>query len=131
MTETLNVGYIGLGNIGKPSARHLIGDRYRAHVYDVVTEAVEELAVEGAVGCASVAELAGVCMHIGVCVRDEPQVEVRGAKYFVHHGWTRSRLEPRLQAADFEILHTYGTVADVPYDEEESPDLVVLAVKQR
>ena len=75
MTETLNVGYIGLGNIGKPSARHLIGDRYRAHVYDVVTEAVEELAAEGAVACASVAELAGLCTHIGVCVRDEPQVE--------------------------------------------------------
>lgn len=75
MSTTTNVGYIGLGNIGKPSALRLIGDTFTAHVYDVFAPAVEELVAAGAVGCASVAELASRCQHIGVCVRDDAQVE--------------------------------------------------------
>lgn len=75
MAEKINVGYIGLGNIGKPSAKHLICDRYNAHVYDVYQAAVEELQALGAIGCNSVAELARKCIHIGICVRDDEQVE--------------------------------------------------------
>jgi 3-hydroxyisobutyrate dehydrogenase len=70
-----NVGYIGLGNIGKPSARRLICEAFQAHVFDVYQPAVDELVAEGAVGCASVAELARACAHIGICVRDDAQVE--------------------------------------------------------
>ena len=73
MSTAINVGYIGLGNIGKPSAQRLIGDAYKAHVYDVFAPAVEELVAAGAVGCASVAELASACRHIGICVRDDAQ----------------------------------------------------------
>ncbi|MCZ6830319.1 MAG: NAD(P)-dependent oxidoreductase [Gammaproteobacteria bacterium] len=75
MAEKINVGYIGLGNIGKPSARHLIGDSYQAHVYDVYQPAVDELVELGAHGCASPAELARACVQIGICVRDDSQVE--------------------------------------------------------
>lgn len=73
--DTLNVGYVGLGNIGKPCAVRLITEPFRAHVYDVYQPVVEELVEKGAVGCTSVADLAGKCMHIGVCVRDDQQVE--------------------------------------------------------
>lgn len=75
MSELKNVGYIGLGNIGKPSARHLIGGAYKAHVYDVFAEPVAELVAAGATGCETVAELAQACEQIGICVRDEAQVE--------------------------------------------------------
>jgi 3-hydroxyisobutyrate dehydrogenase len=75
MSAKTNVGYIGLGNIGKPSAQHLICDAFNAHVYDVYTPAVEEMVAAGAVGCTSVAELAKTCSHIGICVRDDAQVE--------------------------------------------------------
>lgn len=75
MSELQNVGYIGLGNIGKPSARHLIGKSWRAHVYDVYRPAVDEMAALGAVACATVTELARACSHIGICVRDAGQVE--------------------------------------------------------
>jgi 3-hydroxyisobutyrate dehydrogenase len=75
MTAKTNVGYIGLGNIGKPSAQRLIGDIFNAHVFDVYSPAVEELVAAGATGCATVAELAKSCSHIGVCVRDDAQVE--------------------------------------------------------
>lgn len=75
MADRKNVGYIGLGNIGKPSAEHLICDAFSAHVYDVYQPAVDELVALGAVGCASVAELATKCEYIGICVRDDAQVE--------------------------------------------------------
>lgn len=70
-----NVGYIGLGNIGKPCAQRMIGDTFAAHVFDVYEPAVAELVALGAVGCRSVAELASACEHIGICVRDDAQVE--------------------------------------------------------
>ncbi|MDG2272519.1 MAG: NAD(P)-dependent oxidoreductase [Halioglobus sp.] len=71
----INVGYIGLGNIGKPCAQRLICDAYSAHVYDVYASAMEELVAQGATGCASVAALASACVHIGICVRDDDQVQ--------------------------------------------------------
>jgi 3-hydroxyisobutyrate dehydrogenase len=71
----MNVGYIGLGNIGKPCAQRLITGEFTAHVFDLYQPAVDELAAAGAVACASVAELAGACEHIGICVRDDAQVE--------------------------------------------------------
>ncbi|MCB1706045.1 MAG: NAD(P)-dependent oxidoreductase [Halioglobus sp.] len=75
MTAKANVGYIGLGNIGKPSAERLITDQLAVHVFDVFQPAVDELVEKGATGCQSVAELAGKCVHIGICVRDDQQVE--------------------------------------------------------
>lgn len=70
-----NVGYIGLGNIGKPSALRLISEPFKVHVYDVFQPAVDELVDAGAHSCTSVAELASACDHIGICVRDDAQVE--------------------------------------------------------
>jgi len=75
MNSVLRVGYIGLGNIGKPSARHLVRDGFQAHVYDVMPAPVEEMVALGATGHENVASLAAHCRHIGVCVRDNEQVE--------------------------------------------------------
>ncbi len=75
MSAKRNVGYIGLGNIGKPSAERLIVDSFNAYVFDVFQPAVDELVEKGAIACGSVAELAAQCDHIGICVRDDAQVE--------------------------------------------------------
>lgn len=75
MAAKRNVGYIGLGNIGKPSAMHLVCDDFNVFVYDVYQPSVDELVEAGATGCASVAKLASACDHIGICVRDDAQVE--------------------------------------------------------
>lgn len=75
MTAKINVGYVGLGNIGKPSAERLISDDIEAYVFDIYQPAVAELEQKGAKGCPSVAELARKCAHIGICVRDDQQVE--------------------------------------------------------
>ena len=73
--KKIHVGYIGLGNIGKPSARRLINGKFSVHVFDLYRPAVDELVELGAVGCTGVPELAGTCSHIGICVRDDAQVE--------------------------------------------------------
>lgn len=101
----INVGYVGLGNIGKPSAMRLIGEQFNAHVYDVYPPAVQELVDAGAVGCDTVAELARACVHIGICVRDDAQVEAllfgdggilanaaAGTRVAVHSTVTQARL---------------------------------------
>ena len=75
MSDCMDVGYIGLGNIGKPAARHLIRDGFRVHVFDLYEPAVRELEAVGALAHDSVATLAGACTHIGICVRDDAQVE--------------------------------------------------------
>ena len=73
--KTINVGFIGLGNIGKPIASNLIGAEFELHVYDVSADAVTQLEQLGAVACSSVAALASASSHIGICVRDDAQVE--------------------------------------------------------
>lgn len=105
MSEKKNVGYIGLGNIGKPCAQRLIGEQFNAHVFDVFDDAMTPLVEAGAIGCASVVELAERCLHIGVCVRDDAQVEellygdegifanaARGTLVAIHSTVTQSNL---------------------------------------
>ena len=70
-----NVGFIGLGDIGKPMATRLISEAFKLHVYDLLQPVVDELVEQGAEACQSVAEVAAQCMHIGICVRDDRQVE--------------------------------------------------------
>jgi 3-hydroxyisobutyrate dehydrogenase len=69
------VGFIGLGNIGKPMARNLICEDFEAWVYDVRETPVAELVALGAHAAASPAEMAARCRVIGVCVRDDADVE--------------------------------------------------------
>lgn len=75
MSEKRKIGFIGLGDIGRPMAKHLVCDDFDVHVFDLVPEALAELEAAGASACASVAELASTCDHIGICVRDDAQVE--------------------------------------------------------
>ena len=75
MSAKKRVGFIGLGDIGRPMAKHLVTDAYEVHVFDLVQSALDELGEIGATPCASIAELAAACSHIGICVRDDAQVE--------------------------------------------------------
>ncbi len=75
MSGKRNVGFIGLGNIGKPMAKHLIGGDFQLYAYDVFPEAVADLLALGAIAAASPAEIANSCLYIGICVRDDNDVE--------------------------------------------------------
>ena len=69
------VGFVGLGNIGKPMALRLAAaDGIDLWVYDVVREPVQELEAAGARGADSVAALASRSDVICVMVRDDDQV---------------------------------------------------------
>ena len=70
----LPVGFIGLGNMGKPMARNLVCDTLEAWVHDVQQAPVDELVALGA-HAGSPAEIARHCRVIGLCVRDDRDVE--------------------------------------------------------
>jgi 3-hydroxyisobutyrate dehydrogenase len=73
------VGFVGLGNIGKPMAKRLVAWPGGLTVYDVAPEPVAELEALGARAAGSVAELAAECGVISVMVNTDDQVrEVMG-----------------------------------------------------
>jgi 2-hydroxy-3-oxopropionate reductase len=53
-----DVGFVGLGIMGKPMARNLINAGYSLTVYDVVATSMEELATDGAAVASSAREVA-------------------------------------------------------------------------
>jgi 3-hydroxyisobutyrate dehydrogenase len=69
------IGFIGLGNIGKPMAGCLLKLREEVWVYDLAAEPVQDLAGQGARPAGSPRELAAACGYIGLCVRGEADVD--------------------------------------------------------
>ena len=69
------VGFVGLGNIGRPMALRLAtADGVDLTVYDVAAEPLAELEAAGAAVAGSVADLAARCDVVCVMVRDDDQV---------------------------------------------------------
>lgn len=68
------VGFIGLGNIGAPMARRLLGIDRPLVVHDVVAAATEPFVAKGAVAAATPAEVASAASVISVVVQTEDQV---------------------------------------------------------
>lgn len=69
------VGFVGLGNIGKPMALRLASaDSVDLRVYDVAPDPVAELVSAGATAAASVAEIGNWADVVCVMVRDDEQV---------------------------------------------------------
>jgi 2-hydroxy-3-oxopropionate reductase len=73
MTET--VGFIGLGVMGKPMARNLIGANHPLVVHSRSAPPVEELVGEGATAAATPAEVAAASDVVITMLPDGPQVE--------------------------------------------------------
>ncbi|QWF20969.1 NAD(P)-dependent oxidoreductase [Nocardioides sp. LMS-CY] len=77
---TTRVGFVGLGNIGRPMALRLAAaEGIELTVYDVVPEPVAELAAAGARPAASVGALADSSDVVCVMVRDDDQVRAVAA----------------------------------------------------
>ena len=69
------IGFIGLGIMGKPMAKNLRKAGYELAVYDIVDAAVAELAQEGAIPCASIAEVAKQSEVIITMLPNSPHVK--------------------------------------------------------
>ena len=70
-----DLGFIGVGIMGKPMAGHLVKAGHKVLVYDVNAAAVQELAAKGAVACKSSKEVAEKTGIIIIMVPDTPDVE--------------------------------------------------------
>jgi 2-hydroxy-3-oxopropionate reductase len=70
-----DLGFIGVGIMGKPMAGHLVKAGHKVLVYDVNAAAVQELAAKGAVACKSSKEGAEKTGIIFIMVPDTPDVE--------------------------------------------------------
>jgi 3-hydroxyisobutyrate dehydrogenase-like beta-hydroxyacid dehydrogenase len=71
---TVRAGMIGLGNIGMPMAKRMVGAGLTVAVHDLVPARVDELVAAGAGAAPSPGALAARCATIGVCVRDDADV---------------------------------------------------------
>ena len=70
-----NVGFIGLGIMGKPMARHLLDAGYALTVYSRSRGPVDELAAEGATAAASPREVAERTEIVITMLPDSPDVQ--------------------------------------------------------
>jgi 2-hydroxy-3-oxopropionate reductase len=71
-----NIGFIGLGIMGKPMAGRLVSAGHTVRVYDHQNAPVKELSEKGAVACRSSAEVAEQSDIIIIMVPDTPDVEM-------------------------------------------------------
>ena len=69
------IGFVGLGIMGKPMARNLMKAGYALTVYDIIGEPVEELAIEGATPASSSAEVAAATDKIITMLPDSADSE--------------------------------------------------------
>lgn len=70
-----NLGFTGVGIMGKPMAGHLLAAGHTVNVYDMNPEPVQELAAKGAVACSSSREVAEKSDIVFIMVPDTPDVE--------------------------------------------------------
>jgi 2-hydroxy-3-oxopropionate reductase len=70
------IGFIGLGIMGKPMARNLLKAGYSLTVYDIVGEPMEELVTDGARGASSNKEVAAASPKIITMLPDSADSEL-------------------------------------------------------
>ncbi len=72
---TSNIGFIGLGIMGRGMTHNLLNKGHRVTVWNRTPARVEEFVRAGATAAASPADLAAQCEVILICVSDTPDVE--------------------------------------------------------
>ena len=70
-----DIGFVGLGIMGRPMVRNLMKAGYSLTVYDIVGSAVEEMVTEGAASAASAREVAEKAPVVITMVPDSPHSE--------------------------------------------------------
>jgi 3-hydroxyisobutyrate dehydrogenase len=98
VSEPIHVGFVGLGDMGAPMARHLVGRGFPTTVTDVRADAVAALVTAGAKPAETPAEVAEVADVIAVCVVDDAQATAVVAG--------QGGLMDRLRAGQTVVLHS-------------------------
>jgi 3-hydroxyisobutyrate dehydrogenase-like beta-hydroxyacid dehydrogenase len=109
----MRVGFVGLGNIGRPMALRLAAaDDVELWVYDVAPDPVAELTAAGAKAAGSVAGLAATVDVLSVMVRDDEQVRDVLDEVLAHTG-ERSSARPLVVAVHSTVApDTPASLAD-------------------
>ena len=71
----MNIGFIGLGIMGKPMSKNLLKAGYSVVVMDLHQAAADEVVAAGAKAAANIKELAGQCDVIVTMLPNSPQVK--------------------------------------------------------
>ncbi|MDR1989522.1 MAG: NAD(P)-dependent oxidoreductase, partial [Acidobacteriaceae bacterium] len=103
MGET--VGFIGLGVMGKPMAKHVLSKGYPLVVYNRSRPAVDELVAAGATAASSPADVAAQCTVIVTMVPDTPDVE----QVLTSSDGVLSRLRPGSVVIDMSSISPVAT----------------------
>lgn len=70
-----NIGFIGLGIMGKPMAGNLLKAGYKLVVYDIISERIQEAVVAGAEAASSPKDVAARTEIIITMLPNSPQVK--------------------------------------------------------
>jgi 3-hydroxyisobutyrate dehydrogenase len=71
----MEIGFVGLGKMGRPMTEHLLRAGHRVHVHNRSRGVVEELATRGALPATSPREVAERAEIVMTCLTDTPAVE--------------------------------------------------------
>ncbi len=71
----MQIGFIGLGIMGKPMVRNLLKAGHEVIVYDVVQENIDQVATAGAIAAASSKEVAQSCNLVITMLPNSPHVK--------------------------------------------------------
>ena len=71
----MNIGFVGVGNIGAPIAGQLLAAGHRLLVHDLRRAAAEPLLTAGAIWADSPASLAAQCEVVATCLPGPPEME--------------------------------------------------------
>ncbi len=99
------VGFMGLGAIGEPMARRVLQQGHALVVHNRTPQKMQALVAEGAVGAASVRELAAQVDLVLVCVTDGAAME---QVVFGPEGLLAAR-RPGQLLVDLSTLHPLAT----------------------
>lgn len=119
----MNLGFIGLGIMGRPMALNLLRTGHRMFVYGRRSTSMTPLVQAGAVACASAAQVAAQAEVIFIMVSDTPDVEqvlfgVDGVAQGAKAGTVvvdMSTIAPSATRRFAEILHAQGiAMLDAP-----------------
>jgi 2-hydroxy-3-oxopropionate reductase len=99
------LGFIGLGIMGKPMAVHLVDAGHNVHVYDLSADSVQQLSNKDAHPCSNCREVAEKSDIIFIMVPDTPDVE---AVLFSPDGLVEG-LKPRSIVVDMSSISPIAT----------------------
>lgn len=82
----MNIGFIGLGIMGKPMCKNLINNGYQCHAYDINEELIDDLNKAGAIKAKSAQEAASSCDVVITMLPNSPHVRqvVLGETGIIH-----------------------------------------------